>query len=67
MGRCRSSVILDMKRFHWDGKSLSPEFKAKLAQYQGRIRVVLPKLQHAHPELLILAQMLREYKGGFGL
>ena len=60
-------MILDLKRFHWEGPSLSPEFKAKLAQCQDRIRVVLPKLQHAHPEILILAQMLREYKGGFGL
>ncbi len=67
LGRSHSRVILDLKRFHWEGPSLSPEFKAKLAQCQDRIRVVLPKLQHAHPEILILAQMLREYKGGFGL
>ena len=65
--RSRSRVILDLKRFHWDGRSLSPEFRANLAEYRDRIRVVLPKLQHAHPELLILAQMFHEYKGGFGL
>ena len=65
--RCRSSVILDLQRCHWDGKSLSPEFRAKLAEYRDRVRVVLPKLQHAHPELLLLAKMFHEYKGGFGL
>ena len=65
--RCRSRVILDLKRFHWEEKSLSPEFRAKLAEYRDRVRIVLPKLQHAHPELLILAKMFHEYKGGFGL
>jgi len=65
--RCRSRVILDLKRFNSDENSLSPEFRAKLAAYRDRVRIVLPKLQHAHPELLILAQMFHEYKGGFGL
>ncbi|MDD5628892.1 MAG: cobalamin-dependent protein [Elusimicrobia bacterium] len=65
--RCRCQVILDFKRCRWDEKSLSPEFRAKLAEYRDRVRVVLPKLQHAHPELLILAKMFHEYKGGFGL
>ena len=65
--RCRSRVILDFKRCRWDETSLSPEFRAKLAAYQDRVRVVLPKLQHAHPELLILAKMFHQYKGGFGL
>jgi hypothetical protein len=65
--RCRSQVILDFKRCRWEGASLSPEFRAKLAEYRDRVRVVMPKLQHAHPELLILAKMFHEYKGGFGL
>jgi len=65
--RCRSRVILDMKRVHWDGHSFSPEARARFAAYRSRVSVVLPKLQHAHPELLILARMFHEYKGGFGL
>jgi len=65
--RCRSRVILDFKRLHWDDDSISPEFRAKLAGYRSRISLILPKLQQAHPELLILARMFRLYKADFGL
>ncbi|MDD5657867.1 MAG: hypothetical protein PHF00_11515, partial [Elusimicrobia bacterium] len=64
---CRGRVILDLKRLHWDEARISPETRAKLAEYRSRVRVILPKLQHAHPELLLLGRMFHEYRGGFGL
>ena len=39
----------------------SPALREKLADYRRRIRVVLPKLQAAHPELLLLASMFHHY------
>jgi len=35
--------------------------KERLAGYRDRIRVILPKVSAAHPELLILAGMFRHY------
>jgi hypothetical protein len=35
----------------------------QLAHYRSRIRVVLPKLSAAHPELLFLASVFSLYKG----
>ncbi|MFA6002589.1 MAG: cobalamin-dependent protein [Elusimicrobiota bacterium] len=65
--RCKGRIILDFKRLHWEGGQMSPEMRQKLAEYRSRVSLVLPKLQHAHPEILILANMFRHYKDGFGL
>jgi len=59
LGRCKSKLVLDFKKVHWDRvESLEP-LRAKLASYRSRIRVVLPKLTLAHPELILLAAMFQ--------
>ncbi|HAM34411.1 MAG TPA: hypothetical protein DEB40_08795 [Elusimicrobia bacterium] len=65
--RCRGRVIVDMKRLRGDASMISPELRARLAEYRSRVSLILPKLQHAHPELIILARMFRHYKDGLGL
>jgi hypothetical protein len=37
--------------------------REKLAEYRSRIRVVLPGLSAAHPELLLVAGMFQHYHG----
>ncbi|MBI4676572.1 MAG: hypothetical protein HY748_03215, partial [Elusimicrobia bacterium] len=36
--------------------------REKLARYRDTVRVVLPKLAHAHPEVLILARIFQQYR-----
>jgi hypothetical protein len=63
LARTRSRLILDLKKLHWDKVDNLRPLAAKLAAYHSRVRLVLPKLQAAHPELLLLASMFNHYKG----
>ncbi len=61
LARSRSRLVLDLNKLHWDKvESLGPLCE-KLEVYRSRIRVVLPKLSAAHPELLLLASMFHHY------
>ena len=61
LARSRSRLVLDLNKLHWDKvESLGPLCE-KLEAYRSRIRVVLPKLSAAHPELLLLASMFHHY------
>ena len=55
--------MLDLKKLHWDKTTDLKPLREKLADYRSRIRVVLPKLSAAHPELILVASMLHHNHG----
>jgi radical SAM superfamily enzyme YgiQ (UPF0313 family) len=59
LARCKSKLVLDFKKLHWDKVDNLEPLREKLAGYRSRIRVVLPKLSLAHPELILLAAMFQ--------
>ena len=61
LARSKSRLVLDLNRLHWDKVEDLRYFREKLAAYRSRIRVVLPKLSAAHPELLLLASLFHRY------
>jgi hypothetical protein len=61
LARSKSRLVLDLNRLHWDKIEDLRPLREKLAGYRSRIRVVLPKLSAAHPELLLLAAMFPHY------
>lgn len=62
LARSRSRLVLDLKKLHWDKIDDLGPLREQLAAYRSRIRVVLPELSAAHPELLLLAGMFHHYK-----
>ena len=63
LARSRSRLVLDLNKVHWHKTDDLRPLCEKLAAYRSRIRVVLPKLSAAHPELLLLASTFYQYKG----
>jgi radical SAM superfamily enzyme YgiQ (UPF0313 family) len=63
LSRSREQIVLDMKNLHWDQVGDLTPLREKLAAYRSRVSIVLPKLQAAHPELILLAGMFAHYKG----
>jgi hypothetical protein len=61
LARSKNRLVLDLHKLHWDKVEDLRPFTEKLAAYRSRIRVVLPKLSAAHPELLLLASMFYPY------
>ncbi|MGA2176603.1 MAG: cobalamin-dependent protein [Verrucomicrobiota bacterium] len=59
LARSRSKLVLDFKKLHWDKVENLEPLREKLAAYRSRIRVVLPRLSSAHPELILLAAMFQ--------
>ena len=59
LARCKSKLVLDFKKLHWDKTQNLEPLREKLAGYRSRIRVVLPKMSLAHPELILLAAMFQ--------
>ena len=55
--------MLDLKKVHWDKVDNLGPLREKLAGYRSRIRLILPKLAAAHPEVILLAGMFQHYKG----
>ena len=62
LARSRSRLVLDLNKLHWHKAEDLRPLCEKLADYRSRIRVVLPKLSAAHPELLLLASTFYQYK-----
>ena len=63
LARSRNRLVLDLNKLHWDkADDLRPLWE-KLAVYRSRIRLVLPKLAAAHPEVVLLASMFKHYNG----
>jgi radical SAM superfamily enzyme YgiQ (UPF0313 family) len=61
LARSRSRLVLDLNKLHWHQTGDLRPLCEKLAAYRSRIRVVLPKLSSAHPELLLIASMFHHY------
>lgn len=62
LARSRSRLVLDLKKLHWDKIDDLGRLREQLVAYRSRIRLVLPELSAAHPELLLLAGMFHHYK-----
>ena len=63
LARSKSRLVLDLKKLQWDKvDDLSP-LREKLAAHRSRIRLILPKLAAAHPEVILLAGMFQHYRG----
>ena len=63
LARSKSRLILDLNKLHWDKVDDLRPLCDKLAAYRSRVRLVLPKLSAAHPELILLASMFHHYNG----
>jgi radical SAM superfamily enzyme YgiQ (UPF0313 family) len=61
LARSKSRLVLDLNKLHWHKTEDLRPFCEKLSAYRSRIRVVLPKLSAAHPELLLIASMFHHY------
>lgn len=63
LARSTNRLVLDLKKLQWDkADDLSP-LRESLSAYRSRIRLILPKVAAAHPEVLLLASMFELYKG----
>ena len=63
LARSRNHLVLDLKKLHWDKATDLEPLRQKLMHYRSRIRVILPKLSAAHPELLLVAGVFQHYHG----
>jgi len=61
--RSRSRLVLDLNKLQWDQVGDLRPLREKLSAYRSRIRLVLPNLSTAHPELLLLASTFYLYNG----
>jgi hypothetical protein len=61
LARNKNRLVLDFHKLHWDKVGDLTPLREKLAAYGDRVRVVLPKLSAAHPELLLIAGMFHHY------
>jgi hypothetical protein len=61
LARSKNRLILDFNNVHWDKVGDLAPLREKLARYRDRIRVVLPKVSTAHPEVLLLAAVFHAY------
>ena len=59
--RSRNGLVLDLNKLHWDKVEDLRPLREKLGQYHDRIRLVLPKVAVAHPEVLLLAAVFPVY------
>jgi hypothetical protein len=59
--RSKNRLILDFNNVQWDKVGDLTPLRDKLAGYRDRIRVVLPKVTTAHPEVLLLAAVFQPY------
>jgi len=63
MARSGSRLVLDLNKLHWDKVHDLRPLREKLSAYRSRIRLVLPKVAAAHPEVILLAGMFQCYIG----
>jgi len=62
LARTKSRLVLDLKRLHWDQVEDLGPLREKLAAHRSRIRLILPRVAAAHPELILLASTFHLYK-----
>jgi len=63
LSRSKARLVLDLKKLQWNKVDDLRPLREKLAGYRSRIRIILPKLAAAHPEVILLAGMFRNYTG----
>jgi haloalkane dehalogenase len=63
LARSKARLVLDLNRLQWDQVEDLRPLREKLLVYRSQIRLVLPKLSAAHPELLLLATLFQHYRG----
>jgi haloalkane dehalogenase len=63
LARSNSRLVLDLNKLHWDKVDDLRPLLEKLSGYRSRIRLVLPKLSTAHPQLILLITMFQQYQG----
>jgi haloalkane dehalogenase len=63
LAQSKNRLVLDLQNLHCDKVEDLRPLREKLVEYRSRIRLVLPKLSAAHPELMLLASMFHHYKG----
>ena len=63
LARSKSRLVLDLKKLHWDKVEDLGPLREKLEAHRSRIRLILPKLTAAHPEVILLASMFQHYRG----
>jgi radical SAM superfamily enzyme YgiQ (UPF0313 family) len=63
LARSKSRLVLDLKKLQWDKVEDLRPLREKLAAHRSRIRLILPKLAAAHPEVMLLASMFHHYNG----
>lgn len=61
LAQSRAKLVLDLQKLQWDKIEDLQGLRDTLASYRSRIRLVLPNLSAAHPELLLLAGMFQTY------
>ena len=59
LARSKSRLVLDLKKLQWDKVEDLRPLREKLVAHRSRIRLILPKLAAAHPEVVLLAGMFR--------
>jgi hypothetical protein len=63
LARSKNHLVLDLKNLRWENATDLKPLREKLANYRSRIRVILPKLSAAHPELMLVAGVFHHYHG----
>lgn len=63
LARSKARLVLDLKKLQWDKVEDLRPLMEKLTAYRSRIRLVLPRLAAAHPEVILLASMFHHYRG----
>ncbi len=62
LSRSRNHLILDLNKLDWHKINHLQPLREKLAEYRSRIRLVLPALEPAHPEIALLAGIFEPYR-----
>jgi haloalkane dehalogenase len=61
LARSQSRLVLDLKKLRWDKVEDLRPLREKLSAYRSRIRLIVPKVAAAHPEVILLAGMFPLY------
>jgi len=63
LARSKTRLVLDLKKLQWDKVDDLRPLREKLSAYRSRIRLILPKVAAANPEVVLLASMFHHYQG----
>jgi hypothetical protein len=63
LARSKSRLVLDLKKLQWDKADDLRALTERLSAFRSRVRLILPKVAAAHPEMILLASMFHHYKG----